>query len=564
MSEINEDIKEVATSAISRRHFVQGAAAVAAGAAVVGLAACGGSSSSDAPADADAAADATPAEAKPLRIATGKQEHVAAPWETSGGSLFPLSMVGEWLTWQLPDGSLEPRIAESWTASEDATTWTFKIRQGVMFNDGTPLTVDDIAYTFTVIFDDTITNGISRSKGNYDNLMKPEGVVIVDESTVQFNLLQPNGNFPYFVSSACYGMCIIKKDAFGGAGWEDTMISAGPWKMVSHVNTENTVYERNPYYWDTNFSPVFSEVELVQFVSSATALPQLRTGEIDFIGAMEAADALALDENEFTVATLPAGAGLAHVHMRTNFGPFQDKRIRQAAALTIDREGYVDGIMMGIGGRVGNDSVMDPYNTADTSVPQRAKDIEKAKALMAEAGVPNGFKVDLSSWARDDINKYANLIKTSFAEIGIEVNLVIDGSDGGSAVYYTYDPYPSMPGKVNQFDNNSWLASNLGIVDWAGRGVPDQYLMREWRSTGDWSGAMLDSRVMDAAIDEYLQATTPEAKKVASKKIQEASLDETPYIIAYTSNLISAGRKSLTGMKINGMGQFDARTAANA
>jgi peptide/nickel transport system substrate-binding protein len=558
MSEINEDIKEVASSAISRRRFVQGAAAVTAGAAVVGLAACGGSSSDD------ATADTTPAEVKPLRIATGKQEHVAAPWESSGGSLFILSMVGEWLTWQLPDGSLEPRIAESWTASEDAKSWTFKIRQGVMFNDGTPLTVDDIVYTFTAIFDEAIHKGVSRSKGNYDNILDAAGVVKVDESTIQFNLLQANGNFPYFVSSACYGMCIIKKDAFGGAGWEETMISAGPWKMVSHVNTESTVYEKNPYYWDTNFAPAFNTVELVQFVSAATALPQLQTGELDFIGAMEAADALALDEAEFTINTLPAGAGFAHVHMRTNFGPFQDKRIRQAAALTIDRPGYVDGIMMGIGGRVGNDSVMDPYNTADTSVPQRVKDIEKAKALMAEAGVPNGFAVDLSSWARDDINKYANLIKTSFAEIGIEVTLVIDGSDGGSAVYYTYDPYPSMPGKVNQFDNHSWLASNLGIVDWAGRGVPDQYLMREWRSTGDWSGAMLDSRVMDAAIDEYLQAITPEAKEVASKKIQEASLDETPYILAYTSNLITAGRNNLTGMLVNGMGQFDARTAANA
>ena len=558
MSEINQDIKEVASSAISRRRFVQGAAAVTAGAAVVGLAACGGSESEG------GTTDTTPAEVKPLRIATGKQEHVAAPWETSGGSLFILSMVGEWLTWQLPDGSLEPRIAESWTASEDAKSWTFKIRQGVMFNDGTPLTVDDIVYTFTAIFDEAIHKGVSRSKGNYDNILDAAGVVKVDESTIQFNLLQPNGNFPYFVSSACYGMCIIKKDAFGGAGWEETMISAGPWKMVSHVNTESTVYEKNPYYWDTNFAPNFNTVELVQFVSAATALPQLQTGDLDFIGAMEAADALALDEEEFTVNTLPAGAGFAHVHMRTNFGPFQDKRIRQAAALTIDRPGYVDGVLQGIGGRVGNDSVMDPYNTADTSVPQRVKDIEKAKALMAEAGVPNGFAVELSSWARDDINKYANLIKTSFAEIGIEVTLVIDGSDGGSAVYYTYDPYPSMPGKVNQFDNHSWLASNLGIVDWAGRGVPDQYLMREWRSTGDWSGAMLDSRVMDAAIDEYLQAITPEAKKVASKKIQEASLDETPYILAYTSNLITASRNSLTGMLVNGMGQFDARTATNA
>ena len=551
MSEVNEMVQEVATSGISRRHFVQGAAAVAAGAALPMTQILGGSSVSA-------------AASKTLRVATGKQEHVAAPWESSGGSLFILSMVGEWLTWQLPNGKLEPRIAESWTSSADAKTWTFKIRSGVKFNDGTPLTADDVVYTFTSIFDKTLTKGISRSKGNYDNILEAAGVVKVDANTVTFNLLQANGNFPYFVSSACYGMCIIKKGAFGGAGWEKTMISAGPWKMVSHVNTETTMYTKNPYYWDPTFNPGFDNVEFVQFVSAATALPQLKTGKIDFIGGMEAADALALDKKKFTVNTLPAGAGFAHVHMRTNFGPFQDKRIRQAAALTIDRPGYVKGVMKGIGGIVGNDSVMDPYVTADKSVPQRKQDLAKAKELMKAAGVPNGFDVDLSTWARDDINKYAKLIKTSFAKIGIKVNLVIDGSDGGSAVYYTYDPYPSKPGKVNQFDNHSWLASNLGIVDWAGRGVPDQYLMREWRSTGDWSGAMLDSRVMDAAIDEYLQAITPKAKKVASKKIQEASLDETPYILAYTSNLISAGRKNLTGMVVNGMGQFDGRNAKNA
>ena len=550
MSEVNEMVQEVASAGISRRHFVQGAAAVAAGAALPLTQILGSSSVSAAPTK--------------LRIATGKQEHVAAPWETSGGSLFILSMVGEWLTWQLPNGKLEPRIAESWTSSADAKQWVFKIRQGVKFNDGTPLTVDDIVYTFTSIFDKALTKGISRGKGNYDNILEAKGVVKVDASTVQFNLLQSNGNFPYFVSSAVYGMCIIKKGAFGGAGWEKTMVAAGPWKMVTHVNTESTLYEKNPYYWDSTFNAGFDQVELVQFVSAATALPQLKTGKIDYIGGMEAADALALDKAKFFTTTLPAGAGFAHVHMRTNFGPFQDKRIRQAAALTIDRPGYVNGVMKGIGGRVGNDSVMDPYVTADKSVPQRKQDIAAAKALMKEAGVPNGFKVDLSTWARDDINKYAKLIKTWFAKIGIKVNLVIDGSDGGSAVYYTYDPYPSKPGKVYQYDNHSWLASNLGIVDWAGRGVPDQYLMREWRSTGDWSGAMLDSRVMDAAVDEFLQALTPAAKKKASKKIQEASLDETPYILAYTSNLISAGRKNLTGMVVNGMGQFDARNAKNA
>jgi peptide/nickel transport system substrate-binding protein len=557
MSITDQISEEVSTNGLSRRRFIQGAAATAAGAAVVGLAAC---SSDEAATDGTEAASTGPTL---LRVATGKQEHVAAPWETSGGSLFILAMVGEWLCWQKPDGSLEPRVAESWTSTEDAKEWTFKIREGVMFNDGTPLTADDVVYTFTAIFDEAIHKGVSRSKGNYDNILEPAGVIKVDANNVKFSLLQPVANFPYFVSSASYGMCIIKSGAFGGAGWEDTMTAAGPWKMVSHVNTESTVYEKNPYYWDTEFNPGFDNVEFVQFVSAATALPLLITGELDYIAALEASDALSLDSSKFDIATTKMGAGGLHAHMRSNFGPFQDKRVREAAALTIDRVGYIEGILQGLGGVIANDSVMDAYPSADTSVPQRAQDLEKAKALMAEAGVPNGFKVDLSSWARDDINKYANLIKTSFAEIGIEVNLVIDGSDGGSAVYYTYDPYPSMPGNVNQFDNHSWLASNLGITEWSGRGVPDTYLMREFRSTGDWSGAMLDSREMDAAVDSYLQALSPEAKKSASKAIQEACLAETPYLIVATAVNVTASRNTVTGLAINGMLQIDCSKVKN-
>ena len=547
MSITDQISEEVSTNGLSRRRFIQGAAAAGVSIPLSQMMNDSGVS---------AATSTT------LRVATGKQEHVAAPWETSGGSLFILAMVGEWLCWQRPDGSLEPRAAESWTSSADAKQWVFKIRAGVKFNDGTPLTADDVVYTYTSIFDKTITKGISRSKGNYDNILEPTGVVKVDASTVQFNLLQPVANFPYFVSSASYGMCIIKKGAFGGAGWEKTMVAAGPWKMVSHVNTESTVYEKNPYYWDTKFKPGFDKVEFTQFLSAA-ALPLLKTGKLDYIAAIEASDALALDKSKYNISTTKMGAGGLHSHMRTNFGPFQDKRVREAAALSIDRVGYIAGVLKGLGGVIANDSVMDAYPSADKSVPQRKQDLARAKALMKEAGVPNGFSVDLSTWARDDINKYAKLIKSSLAKIGIKVNLVIDGSDGGSAVYYTYDPYPSKPGKVNQFDNHSWLASNLGITEWSGRGVPDTYLMREYRSTGDWSGAMLDSRVMDAAVDSYLQALSPAAKKKASKAIQEACLAETPYLIVNTAINVTASRKTVTGLAINGMLQIDCSKIKN-
>jgi peptide/nickel transport system substrate-binding protein len=539
MTVIDETTNDVAKTGVSRRHFIQGAAAAAAGTALplAGIAGAG---------IAEAAA------AKTFRVATGKQVHPAAPWETSDGSLFIISQVGEWLCFQKADGSLEPRIATSWKSSNGAKTWTFKIRKGVKFNDGTPVTVDDIVYTYQSVF----TANPSRSKGNFSGLLDSNGIIAVDSETIVFNLLTASGNFPYTVSSVSYGMCIIKKGADGGAAWTKTMLSAGPWKMESYTEFEKTVFVKNPFYWDTNFKPGFDKMELIQYTSAATALPALKTGKLDAVAALEAADALSLDKTKFNILTTKAGAGFAHVHLRCNFGPFMDKRVRQAAALTIDRVGYVKGVMKGIGGVVGNDSVMDPYASADKSVPQRKMDIAAAKQLMKDAGVPNGFTADLSTWARDDINKYAKLIKTSFAKIGIKVNLFVDGSDGGGAVYYTYNPYPSAKGKVFAYDNHSWLASNIGITDWAGRGVPDQYLQREWKSTADWSAAQLNDDVMDAAIDEYIAAPNPAKQKAASKKVQERALEMTPYILAYTSNLIYAARKGVTGYEVNSMGQI--------
>ncbi len=85
--------------------------------------------------------------------------------------------------------------------------------------------------------------------------------------------------------------------------------------------------------------------------------------------------------------------------------------------------------------------------------------------------------------------------------------------------------------------------------------------MREWHSNGDWNAAQVWDDKMDAAITEYLGALTPAKKVAASKKIQERSLELTPYILAYTSNLISGGRSSLSGVVVNGMGQIDARNA---
>jgi len=488
-----------------------------------------------------------------FKIATMQQTRPATPWlvQDAGGAGI-LGMVGEWLIWQKVDGSLEPRIAESWKAINEGKSWIFKLRKGVKFHDGTEVTSDDVVYTFKSHID---PNNISAQKGNFKNLFDTNGVVKVDKYTVRFDLLSANANFPYTVASTSYGACIIKNNANGGESWANTMMSAGPWIMVSHKANERTVFKKNKNYWAGNTS-TFEKVEHIQFASVDSATPQLLTGAVDAVLNVTPTVATKLPKNKFDIQMIPSATSL-HIHMRCDWGPFKDKRVRQAAALTLDRGSYIKGILKGVGGSIANDSVMDSYPTKDTSVPQREKNIAKAKQLMKQAGVPNGFEVDLSTWGRDDIKSLALYIKSAFSEIGIKVNLKIDNSDGGSVFFYTYEPSISIKGKVYEYDNNSWLASNLGISDWVGRGVPDQNLMREFRSTGDWNASHIDSPKLDAAIDEYMSALTFEKKKAASKKIQEVMLDETPVIIVYNTNLLVATRKNISNFKVNGISQID-------
>jgi peptide/nickel transport system substrate-binding protein len=494
---------------------------------------------------------------KTLRIATMQQTRPATPFlvQDAGGAGI-LAMVGEWLIWQTVNGDLEPRIAESWKAINGGKSWVFKLRKGIKFHDGTEVTADDVVYTFKSHLNPA---NISAQKGNFKNIFDENGVVKVDKYTVRFNLLQANANFPYTVASTSYGACIMKSGADGGVAWAKTMMSAGPWIMVSYKENDRTVFRKNNNYWAGNISS-FDTIEHIQFASADAATPQLLTGGVDAVINVSPATATKLSKSKFTIQQIPSATSL-HVHMRCDWGPFKDKRVRQAAALTLDRPAYIKGILKGVGGTIANDSVMDSYPTKDTSVPQRAKNIAKAKQLMKQAGVPNGFEVDLSTWGRDDIKSLALYIKNAFAEIGIKVNLKIDGSDGGGLFFYTYEPSVSIKGKVYEYDNNSWLASNLGISDWVGRGVPDQNLMREFRSTGDWSASHINSPALDAAIDEYMSALTFEKKKAASKKIQEVMLDETPVIIMYNTNLLVATRKNITNLKVNGISQIDVSKA---
>lgn len=545
MSDIEQEKLNVASGpqGLSRRRFIQGVAATGIGAGLVGLAACGGDSDG---ATTEEATDTTSAPVGgPLKIAIGKVANPPTPFTTNDqGSLQILGCVGEYLAWENDKGEVEPRVAESWESTDGGTTWTYKIREGITFHDGSPLTADDVVWSIASHLDEA---NASTQAGTFAGVLTAAGVTKVDDYTVQFVCDAPTGALPNLLSSTTYGLVMMKNGEAGGDGWQATMNSCGPWVLESYTEGTGATFTKNANYWDTNRQPAFDTLELIQFDSADAAIAQLATGELDIVSFVSASSVASVDTSIADIVRVPS-SGTLMVHMRNDFGPFQDKRIRKAAALTLARADYLSGVLAGEGS-LGNDSPTSAYQTLiDASVPQREKDLEQAKALMEEAGAADGFEVDLSSYSRDDINLLAPYLQSALAEIGITVTIKQADS------YYS-PPWSSQESK--QAENNIWLESNFGITDFGHRGSPDVVLTRVFASTGDWNAAQYKSDDMDAAITTFKTATTPDARKAAAKTIQEIALEDSPYIIIYFQTAIGIVRKGLTGFYSNGMAQFE-------
>lgn len=538
MSKANEEVTSPpARTGYSRRDFIRAASIVGIGIPLVGLAAC----SSDSNSGDTTAVDTTPSTEPPvlvtlLRVGMNKPLQEVGPYTTADqGGLGILGNAGEYLCFSNNSFELEPRVAESWQASSDSTVWTFKIRQGITFHNGQTLDAEDVVQTFLKHLDET---NKSQAAGALSGVLQASGIRKVDDYTVEFTLDAPTGGFPFIVSSDTYNLIILPRD--WTSNWTSDFIGCGPWIMESYSVEEGVTFKRNPNYWDVTRQPVFETMQCTFFTSGASSVTQLLAGELDAVTFIDPTAATSLPTDQFTLQIANTITHL-QVHMGCESGVFKDKRVRQAAALTLDRPAIIDGLLQGYGD-LGNDSPMAPaYATTDQSVAQREKDIAQAKQLMADAGVADGFDVTLESFKRDDIDLLGQVIQSSFKEIGINVTLNITEGYG----YY----------------DQAWLNSELGITDYGHRGIPNVYLNRAYKSTGDWNAAHYKSATFDAAADKFMTSADFAVQQEASKEIQEILLDDTPIITPYFANTITPVSNKLTGFRTTGMGHFDAAGA---
>jgi peptide/nickel transport system substrate-binding protein len=453
------------------------------------------------------------------------------------GGLGIMSQTAEFLAFSDNKLQLQPRLAESWKPNADGSVWTFKIRQGVKFHDGTPMTAEDVAASINTLSDPK--NG-SNALSTFDGVLSKGSAQAVDASTVRFELDAPNGNFPYLLSSDNYNAIIVPKD-FSGT-WEKTFPGTGPWKLDRYTPNSGVSYVKNADYWDKSRVPKLDRQQVKFYSKEQAQILALQSGDVDVLVHFSPTGGKALlNDPNITVIELRSSVH-REVHMRNDKKPFDDKRVRQAMALAVDRSALVDGLFAGKAD-LGNDSPFAPvFPSTDKTVPQRKQDLEKAKALMQQAGASK-VSVPLNTWDGFELPDLAQLLQNDAAKVGIRLkpNITPAGTYYGDAV----------------FGKSPWLDSVMGITDYGHRGVPNVFLNAPLQTKGVWNGAHFHNSTYDGLVKEYTAALDIGAQRAAAKKIQELLLDETPIIYPYFYFFLTGTKKNVGNVEVSAMGHYD-------
>jgi len=456
------------------------------------------------------------------------------------GSLELLGNVGEFLV--LADQALgyKPWLATSWKSNAAATVWTFTIRQNAKFNDGTPMTVDDVVYSFKTQCD---PKSGSTALSVFSGLLVPEGVVKVSDTQVAFHLEAPDAAFLDAVSCDNYNMVIVPNN-YDYANYQKDWVGTGHFMMSSYTPNVGATFVPNPHYWGTPALP--AQIDWTFYASETPMTAALEANEIDCLDQFFVSSSPQLLNGSFNIIKL-RGSGHRELSMRCDVGPFKNNLVRQAMGLLLDRPALVKSLFHGYAD-LGNDSPFAPVFPTTAPVPQRSQNLAKAKQLLAKAGYSRGFSTPLITEQRQEMPQVAQFVQQWAKEIGVDIKLTVETPTKyyGSAVYGTSD----------------WLDGEMSMVDYGARSTPNLFLEAPLQThnaktgAGAWNAARFANPTYDKLTKQYVAATDLSIQRGLAKQIETLLLNETPIIFPYFYNYLAATQKNVSGVYPTALSQF--------
>lgn len=317
-----------------------------------------------------------------------------------------------------PDLKLVPQLATEWTVSEDGKTIDMTLREGVTFHDGTA-------------FDgEAVKANIERSQTLEDSVRKSEvssiqSVEVVDATHIKLHLSAPDA--PLLAQLADRSGMMLSPASFDGDVSANPVCS-GPFKFKARVAQDKIELEKFAEYWNAD-AIALDGVTYLPIPDSTVRLANLQSGDLDLINRLAATDVAIVEGSGNLTYARAEGLGYQGITFNTANGtkadnPFgKDARLRQALSLAIDREAINQVVFSGLNAAAGQSvSAASPY--FDPAYPIPARDVEKAKALLAEAGHEGGLTLEMQFPNRPENQQVVQVIQAMAAEAGIQINLV--------------------------------------------------------------------------------------------------------------------------------------------
>lgn len=421
-----------------------------------------------------------------------------------------------------PDGSLSPALAEKWEISEDGKEILFTIRKDVKFHNGDLMTAEDVAFSLNRTIESAYTQKITGVM---------ESAEVVDDSTVKLKLKHAYGPILYCISNPCVAIASKKAVEEKGDGFGRNPVGTGPYKFVEWVSGEKIVLERFDDYFKG--PAAIKDVTFKFITDTTTAAIALEKGEIDILHNPAKSDRTAQIENKNLTYYETDSAYYYHISMNNKTGPFSDKRVREAVSYAIDREAIILGGLEGIGSPV--EVPMPPAAFGyDPEFKNNPYDPEKAKALLAEAGYPNGFTAKFKINQAPMYSKPAEVIQEQLRKIGINAELEL----------MERATYLDDVTKAFNYDISLYVITAL---------LPDADYVCYTRLHSSMLGngnnfTVTNIPELDEALEKGRISQNPDERLAAYKEVSQIVKDEVPLIPVMTGKYAIVANKDLKGV----------------
>lgn len=437
----------------------------------------------------------------------------------------------EYLVQYNRDGTFEGRLLENWEVNDDATVYVLNLRPGVMWNDGTPFTSEDVAYNLNRWCDGSMEGNSMASRlgalQNDDGTAARDGAIeIVDGLTVRLNLSTPDITILPTISD--YPSAIVQAGFSGNPA--DNPVGTGPYRMVEYEVGVRAVLEKNPdhTWWDAGNSAPLDRIEFIDLgTDQAAHVASAEAGEVDMLyetlgDFVDVFDAIGWTKNEAVSAQTMV------IRTNQNNAPYDDVRVRRALALGCNNAVLLELGVNGLGTVAENHHVC-PIHPEYADIGPAVYDPEAARALMEEAGQMD-FEHELisidDSWRRPTTDACAAQLR----DTGFTVNRTI------------------YPGSTFW---NDWANYPFSSTDWGHRPLGVQNLTLAYKTGVAWNETGFASAEFDSLLEQASAIADADARREVMAEIQQILIDEGVIIQPYWRSIFRHHNGNVIGTEMH-------------